>query len=703
MRPRVLEPDRIAVWRHGGALTACGETHAAFERRCIPAEPRRFAALCVALRSKYTRYSSLARLVSRAPHRSRRSREFHHRLLAAVFLAAGCAPEAPDIPSYSAEAFYDTEQVFGASFSADETRILMTSDRTGVMNVYSQPVSGGTAETLTSSTTDANLGIAFFPNDDRILFTADQGGNELNHLYVLTAGEAPVDITPGENLKAGFSGFSEDGERFFVTSNERNPQAFDLYEYRAEDVSRRLVFENPGGFQPGPVSGDGRYLAVTKARNNADSDIYLVDLQEPAADPRHLTPHEGDASHGALTFDPEVSELLYATDAHGEFVEAWAYDLEMGEHRPVVQADWDVFTVYFSKTGTYQVSAVNVDASTEVTVVDTRSGETLEFPEVPGGDVSGVSFSPNETKMAFYVNSDTSPSNLYVWDLESGEAQRLTDTLNPAIAEANLVDGEVIRYPSFDGLDIPSILYRPRQATASSPAPALVWVHGGPGGQSRKGYRAQIQHLVNNGYAVLAVNNRGSSGYGKTFFHLDDKRHGDVDLKDCVEARTYLESLDWVDGSRIGIIGGSYGGYMVGAALAFEPEVFDVGVNIFGVMNWVRTLSSIPPWWGAARDSLYAELGDPETELERLTAISPLFHTENIVRPLFVVQGANDPRVLQVESDEIVEAVRKNGVPVEYVIFPDEGHGFRNRDNRIESADRILGFLDTHLREETGK
>ena len=616
---------------------------------------------------------------------------------AVVSMASGCAPPAPEIPGYSARAFYDTEQVFGASFSADETRLLMTSDRTGVMNVYAQPIAGGEPEALTSSDTDANLGMAFFPHDDRILFTADQGGNELNHLYVRTPGGTPEDITPGENLKAGFSGFTADGERFFVTTNERNPQAFDLYEYRVEDLTRRLVFENPGGFQPGPVSPDGRWLAVTRARNNADSDVFLVDLDEPAAEPRHITPHEGDASHGPVSFDPDVSELLYRTDAHGEFAEVWAYDLETAEHRPVVQADWDVFTVYFSKQGTYRVSAVNVDASTEVTVVDTRSGETVEFPDVPGGDVTGVRFSPSETKLAFYVNSDTSPSNLYVWDLETGDHRRLTNTLNPEIEENHLVDGEVIRYPSFDGLEIPSVLYRPQQATASSPVPALVWVHGGPGGQSRKGYRAQIQHLVNNGYAVLAVNNRGSSGYGKTFFHMDDKRHGDVDLKDCVEARTYLESLDWVDGSRIGIIGGSYGGYMVGAALAFEPEVFDVGVNIFGVMNWVRTLSSIPPWWGAARDSLYAELGDPETELERLTAISPLFHAENIVRPLFVVQGANDPRVLQVESDEIVEAVRANGVPVEYVIFPDEGHGFRNRDNRIESADRILGFLETYL------
>ena len=619
-------------------------------------------------------------------------------LVVSLCLGWGCGPPPPEIPSHDARAFYDTEQVFGASFSADETRLLMTSDRTGVMNVYAQPIAGGEPDALTSSDTDANMGMAFFPGDDRILFTADQGGNELNHLYVLAPGGTPRDITPGENLKAGFNGFSADGEHFFVTTNERNPQAFDVYEYSVEDLSRHLVFENPGGFQPGPVSGDGRFLAISKAKNNADSDVYLVDLEDPSEAPRHITPHEGDASHGPVTFDPDVSELLYRTDAHGEFVEVWAYDLESGEHRPVLQADWDVFTVYFSKNGAYRVSAVNVDASTEVTVVDTQSGESLEFPDVPGGDVSGVSFSASETRMAFYVNSDTSPSNLYVWDLESGNAQRLTNTLNPEIAEENLVDGEVVRYPSFDGLEIPSVLYRPHQATANSPVPALVWVHGGPGGQSRKGYRAQIQHLVNNGYAVLAVNNRGSSGYGKTFFHMDDKRHGDVDLKDCVEARTYLESLDWVDGSRIGIIGGSYGGYMVGAALAFEPEVFDVGVNIFGVMNWVRTLSSIPPWWGAARDSLYAELGDPETELERLTAISPLFHAENIVRPLFVVQGANDPRVLQVESDEIVEAVRGNGVPVEYVIFPDEGHGFRNRDNRIESADRILGFLETHLR-----
>ena len=258
----------------------------------------------------------------------------------------------------------------------------------------------------------------------------------------------------------------------------------------------------------------------------------------------------------------------------------------------------------------------------------------------------------------------------------------------------------MIRYRSFDELEIPAILYQPHGANAAAPVPALVMVHGGPGGQSRKSYTAFIQHLVNHGYAVLAANNRGSSGYGKTFFHMDDRRHGDVDLKDIVYARKYLESLDWVNPDKIGIIGGSYGGYMVAAALAFEPEVFDVGIDIFGVTNWVRTLSSIPPWWEAFKEALYDEMGDPATDKERHQRISPLFHAEHIRKPLLVVQGANDPRVLQVESDELVAAVKKNGVPVEYLVFPDEGHGFLRKENRIAASDAYISFLSKHLANE---
>jgi dipeptidyl aminopeptidase/acylaminoacyl peptidase len=207
-----------------------------------------------------------------------------------------------------------------------------------------------------------------------------------------------------------------------------------------------------------------------------------------------------------------------------------------------------------------------------------------------------------------------------------------------------------------------------------------------------------IQYLVNHGYAVLGINNRGSSGYGQTFFIADDRKHGREPLRDCVEAKAYLASMPDIDSTRIGIIGGSYGGYMVLAALAFQPEEFAVGVDIFGVSNWLRTLESILPYWEAQRLALYQEIGDPVKDREMLKAISPVFHADKICRPLMVLQGQNDPRVIKPESDDIVAAVKKNGVPVEYVVFPDEGHGFTKKKNQIEGYQAVLTFLDKHLK-----
>jgi dipeptidyl aminopeptidase/acylaminoacyl peptidase len=226
-------------------------------------------------------------------------------------------------------------------------------------------------------------------------------------------------------------------------------------------------------------------------------------------------------------------------------------------------------------------------------------------------------------------------------------------------------------------------------------------MHGGPGGQSRVGYSSLLQFVVNHGYAVLAVNNRGSSGYGKAFFAMDDRKHGDVDLKDCIWAKKFLKSTGVIDENKIGITGGSYGGYLTMAALTFAPEEFEVGVNIFGVTNWLRTLKSIPPYWESFRKALYAEMGDPNTiDSVALHNKSPLFFADQVKKPLMVLQGANDVRVLQVESDEIVAAVRKNGVPVEYVVFDDEGHGFRKKENEIEGYGKMLNFLDQYLKKE---
>ena len=604
-----------------------------------------------------------------------------------------------EIPTYSAEAFFQTTSYTlasnsGFAFSSDGSKILGSSDQNGVFNVFMMSADG-TMTAVTDSETDAHFAQSFFPNDDRVLVTADQGGNELNHLYVIERDGRKTDLTPGDEVKASFGGWRDDGKVFYVWSNERDPAAFDVYAYQADGYGRERIFENPG-FSPGAISPDGRWIALDKPITSANSDIFVVDLMADTPEPVLITPHEGNIAFGTLDFSSDNQQLVYSTNELGEYSQAWAHTLATGEKAPLVAADWDVSFVFDSPSGRYRVQAINADALTKLTIVDTQTGETLALDGVPEGELGQIRFSRDERQIAFGANTDTSPYNLYLTEL-GGSATRLTNALNPEIDESYLVSATIERFESFDGTIIPGVMYRPKQASAQTPVPALVFVHGGPGGQSTRGYSALIQHLVNNGYAVYAANNRGSSGYGKTFFHMDDKRHGEEDLGDIVAAGDYLRSLDWVDETQVGVMGGSYGGYMTAAALTFHPEAFEVGVNIFGVTNWVRTLENIPPWWGAFRDALYDEMGDPATDAERHHKISPLFHAANVIKPMLVVQGANDPRVLQIESDELVAAVRANGVPVEYVIFPDEGHGFLRRENRITASNAYVDFLNTYL------
>ena len=583
--------------------------------------------------------------------------------------------------------------------SSDDSRVLISSDETGVFNAYAVDPDTGDREALTESETNATYALSWFPTDGRAVVTADSGGNEISHIFVRELDGRLNDITPGEEVRAQFLGWSPDGNDMWLMTNERDQSAMDIYAYDTLSYESGFVFQNDHALEIGDVSPDGRWLALVRNRTSADSDILLLDLASGETEPSVITAHEGNIAHGVYTFTPDSTQLVYATDEHGEFNQAWTYDLGDGTTAPLIEADWDVQFVIYSDSGRYQVSGINADARTEVSILDTTSGETLALPDLPAGDIGSVRFSRDEGRIAFLINSATSPSNIHVVDLASQAHAQLTNALNPAITEAEMVDAQVVRFESFDGLEIPGILYRPHEASADNPVPALVWVHGGPGGQSRIGYSATIQHLVNHGYAVYAANNRGSSGYGKTFFHMDDRRHGEEDLRDIVAAGDWLRTQDWVSADEVGVIGGSYGGYMTAAALTFHPEAFEVGINIFGVTNWERTLASIPPWWESFREALYDEMGDPATDGERHHAISPLFHAEHVIRPMLVIQGANDPRVLQVESDELVEAVRANGVHVEYVLFPDEGHGFRRRENRITASEAYLDFLDTYLRE----
>ena len=620
------------------------------------------------------------------------------RTLVSVALLAACcqvhaaAPlkEAPK--RYTIEQFMATTSISGASFSKDETRILFSSDESGIFNVYAMPVAGGKPVPMTRSATDSTYAVGYFYNDDRILFTRDNGGNEHNHLFVRELDGAEKDLTPGDKVKATFAGWRPDGNAFYVSTNERDPKFFDLYRYDAKTYARSMVYKNETGFNISAISRDERWLALQKTITTSDSDIYLYNVATREA--KNITPHSAPASFSASTFDPASKRLFFTTNAGGEFAAIRSYDLASGATTEREKADWDLLGTSYSRDGRYRTSVMNQDGSIVVRAFEGADERPVALPKMAGGEMRQTTFSPSGRLLAFYVNGDRSPNNLYVHDFKTRATRQLTHSLNKEIDPADLVEAQVVRFKSFDGTVIPSIYYQPKDAAPGHRAPALVEVHGGPGGQSMRGYNAMIQYLVNHGYAVLRINNRGSSGYGKSFFIADDRKHGREPLWDCVEAKTFLASLGVIDPQRIGILGGSYGGYMTLAALAFRPEAFKVGVDIFGISNWMRTLDSIPSWWESQRKALYDEIGDPVADRERLLATSPLFHAREIRAPLMVIQGANDPRVIKAESDEIVEAVRKNKVPVEYIVFADEGHGFSKKKNQAEASARILVFLD---------
>ncbi|MFT6134251.1 MAG: dipeptidyl aminopeptidase/acylaminoacyl peptidase [Cyclobacteriaceae bacterium] len=624
--------------------------------------------------------------------------------LIVLLLLTACATtqDVPKVTKYTIEQFYENTNIGGGSFSPDESKLLISSNETGIYNAFEIDIASGAKTQLTSSTEESYYAQSYFPEDDRILFTFDEGGNENYKVFLRKQDGQTKNLTPGDSIRNGFWGWSQDKQSMYLMSNKRDARFMDIYKMTVEAVDDELpismmIYRNEDGLDVGAISPNERYYAITQSITSADGKMFLYDRK--TGEKTDISVHTGDASYNPQFFSLDNKSLYYTTDENSDFVYLAKRDLTTGDVSSIYEADWDVWYAYDSETEKYRVIGINEDAQTVVKIFDQVSGTEVNLPKIPGGSIAAVNISDSEKMARLTVSTSASPSNIYVYNFETGELKKLTDSLNPAISSDDLVEGKVVRYQSFDGLDIPAIYYQPKNASPDNKVPGMVWVHGGPGGQSRLAYFALIQYMVNHGYAILAVNNRGSSGYGKTFNHLDDKNHGDKDLKDCVAGKDFLISTGVIDEEKIGIIGGSYGGYMVMAALTFEPKAFDVGVNIFGVTNWLRTLKSIPPYWESARKALYDELGDPTTEDSvRLYEISPLFHTDNVTKPLMVLQGANDVRVLQVESDEIVEGVMANGVPVKYIIFDDEGHGFRKKENEIEGYGQIKTFLDQYLK-----
>ena len=601
------------------------------------------------------------------------------------------------VNQYTIEQFYKNTRVNGGAFSPDEKKLLVSSDETGIFNVYEIDIETARKKQITHSGEESFFAIDYVPGTGQVLYSADKGGNEIDHIYLLNADGTVKDLTPGEKEKAGFGGWSDDQQYMYYTSNKRDPRFFDFYKMKTGEWKPQMIYENKEGLNLTDMSEDENLFALEKTITTSENQLFIFDKKNKKT--IEISDPGAPGNYSSSGFSKDGKYFYYITNAGKEFNCLMQYDMATGQRKTLFETDWDVMYSYMSKNEKYRVIAINEDGKNTLIIIDNNTGKKVDFPQIPDGNILAVNISDSESKMRLTVGTSKAPNNIYVYDFGTKKMKQLTQTLNPEINPDDLVSAKVIRFKSFDGLEIPAIYYKPLTASANNKVPALVWVHGGPGGQSRIGYFSLIQYLVNHGYAVLAVNNRGSSGYGKTFHKMDDLNHGDKDLKDCIWGKKWLREQPYIDAEKIGIIGGSYGGYMTMAAMTFAPEEFKVGVNIFGVTNWLRTLRSIPPYWESFREALYKELGDPNSaDSVRLYNISPLFHADKVKNPVMVLQGANDPRVLQVESDEIVAAIRKNGVPVEYVLFPDEGHGFVKKENEIKGYGKVLEFLDKYLK-----
>ncbi len=598
---------------------------------------------------------------------------------------------------YTIDQLYKNLSIFAANYNKDESKILVTSNKTGIFNVNELSISDSSIMPLTHSITESNYAVDYLPNTDKVLLTSDQGGDENDHIYLMNSGDTmKKDLTPWAGSKNNFYGWSDDKKSMFVGSNKRNPKFFDVWKLDIATWKPTLFYQNDSSYDVSVISPSERYLALSKSITTDKNELYLYDRTTHKS--KKLS-NDDEATWNAQVFEHNDSILYYTTNAGHEFSSLKRYNIHTSKDENYFEDKWDVNGMGLSEHEKYHTIFVNEDGKNKVLLFDHATNKAIPFPGVSDGDVQNVIISPSEQNMLLSIGSSTSPSNIFNYNFESKQLKQLTSTLNPEINETELAKAEVIRFKSFDGMDIPAIYYKPLQASKSNKVSAVISVHGGPGGQSRIGFSNSIQYFVNHGYAVLAINNRGSSGYGKTFYKLDNKDHGNGDLKDCIWAKKWLASQDYIDSSAIGIMGGSYGGCMVLNALCKYPEEFKVGVDLFGVANWMRTLKSIPPYWESFRKALYEEMGDPFTsDSVHLKEASGLYNYSKITKPMIVFQGSNDVRVLPIESDEIVAGVKKNGVPVEYVVYPDEGHGFVKKENQITTSQKTLAFLDKYLK-----
>jgi dipeptidyl aminopeptidase/acylaminoacyl peptidase len=571
------------------------------------------------------------------------------------------------------------------------------SDEGGRPDVWVQPTGGGPATQIThvqGRLEDA----AFSPKGNRLLYVADTGGDEFTHLYLTDSeGTGPRDLNadyPAQR-RAELVDWSVDGKTFLFLSNLRDEKFMDLCEYDVRSGKARRLWEASGAIGFGATSWDHQHFALVETLSDVNTNLYVVD--RGGKKPRLVTPHSADVFYSAVDFSRDGRTLFFTSNEGREFTSLYAMKLATGKSRAVLETPWDVNGAGLSRTGRYFYTQVNEDGAPRLALTVAKTGKPVALPTAPGGGGWHVNaFSPDDRYLAAELTSDVTPGVPYVIDLKKGTARPVAEALPPSLRNRKMAVGESVAIPSFDGRKVPAFLYRPEGA---GPHPAVVLVHGGPTSQSQRTFSPQLQYFLSKGYVALVPNVRGSTGYGKAYTKLDNKDFGGGPLKDVVACKNWLVKEASVSADKVAIIGGSYGGYMVLAAATFTPTEFAAHVDYFGVSELKSLVEGFPAYWASGASFIYAKFGNPKDPADQtfLHDRSPLYYADRIERPLLVVQGDRDVRVKKDQSDRIVEAVKKKGVPVYYLVLQNEGHGFSRNESRLSAFGATDRFLDRYI------
>ena len=585
--------------------------------------------------------------------------------------------------------------VAAASFSPDGRWLSVISNVSGIPQAYSIPSSGGWPRMITDGSDPVVSAVwSPAPGSDWIAVTLAPGGGLNTQIYVVRAdGTGLRRLTDGGQDNNGLDSWSDDGTKIYFNSNRRDPASRDSFVVDVKSGRIDLVAENPGVGNIAGVSRDGGRALLSRLRSRGNNNLYLVDLASRKE--TLLTPHEGLAQYfGDITRD---GSAVYLASNEGRDTLAFARiragaggapgKIEVLRER----ADAELDGLRLNNQGTLAALIWNAGGRSELELFDLQAQKTVPAPKLPG-DIAGTPlFSRDGKQMAVTVSGAAQPPDVWVADVGQPFRQ-VTFAQRAGVDVSVFVRPELVKYSAHDGLELSGWLYRPRGVTA--PAAYVLSFHGGPEGQERPGFRTDYQALLSQGIGVFAPNVRGSSGFGKKFVNLDNGELRFDGIKDIKSSVDYLVTHRIADPKRIGITGGSYGGYMTMVGLTEYPELFAAGVNLFGMVNFFTFFKHTQPWMAAIST---IEYGDPATQKDLLEKLSPLGKLSRIRAATMVQHGANDTNVPVVEAEQIVTHLKSRGVPVEYILFPDEGHGWRKIPNRIRSTVEMVRFFDKHL------